>query len=352
MGKEHRVGYIDILRAIACISVIMIHASARYVVSDFGSFNFWVADIFDGISRIGVPLFLMISGALLLDENYVFQKEKHKKHILRLIGFFLFWSVFYCITFDIIGQLVVKHQPVVFRLLILSLITGPAHLWFMYLIVGLYLIVPLLRLWVTDKNKRYVEYFLVLSAFFTFCIPNIIDIACLYHDSFLVLNDVLEDCLQLRYVGGYTAYFLLGWYMHNYALEQKRRMMLYVLGVMGSMVSIVGTYILSVTNGRSVLMYDNLSLNVLFPAAAVFVFIKTRYHSIHRPHCIIESVQKNSFGIYAVHLFWVEALHTVFASLHFQNTLIVIPIVFAIALFMSYLCTVVLRKIPLVKQMV
>ena len=98
MTKSNRIVYMDVLRVIACFSVIMIHSSAQYVVKDIGSFNFWVGNIFDGLARIGVPLFIMISGALMLDKNYQFSTQKIIKHIIRMIVF-LFFGRFYIVLY-------------------------------------------------------------------------------------------------------------------------------------------------------------------------------------------------------------------------------------------------------------
>ena len=180
MTKSNRIVYMDVLRVIACFSVIMIHSSAQYVVKDIGSFNFWVGNIFDGLARIGVPLFIMISGALMLDKNYQFSTQKIIKHIIRMIVFFVFWSVLYCFIFNIVDSIIIKHESIDIIKIIGSLIKGHYHLWFVYLIIGLYLIVPLLRLWVNDTNKKYVEYFIILSIIFTYIIPQIISIGSNY----------------------------------------------------------------------------------------------------------------------------------------------------------------------------
>lgn len=59
----------------------LIHSSAPYVIENFGSLNFWIGKIFDGLARIGVPLFVMISGALMLDKKYNFSKQKLIEYI-------------------------------------------------------------------------------------------------------------------------------------------------------------------------------------------------------------------------------------------------------------------------------
>ena len=78
---KNRIYYLDILRVIACLCVILIHSSSQYVVKEVGSLNFWTGNIIDGFSRVAVPIFVMISGALLLNKNYNYTEKKLIKHI-------------------------------------------------------------------------------------------------------------------------------------------------------------------------------------------------------------------------------------------------------------------------------
>ncbi len=226
--QNNRIFYLDVLRVIACLAVIIIHTSASYVTKDIGSINFWTGNIFDGLARIGVPLFVMISGALMLDKNYDFSNKKQIKHITKMILFFVFWSTIYCLVFKILEPLV-KGQSLDLFDAAKALITGHRHLWFIYLIIGLYLIVPLLRLWVKDENKKYVEYFLLLSIVFTFIIPQIVKIGSYYYPIIQSGYDSTIDKMHLQYIGGYTAYFILGWYLNTYDFKDKK--LIYWLGV-------------------------------------------------------------------------------------------------------------------------
>ncbi len=61
--SNKRVYYLDILRVIACVSVIMIHTSGGYVDANFNGLDFYVGNIFDSLLRIVVQLFVMVSGA-------------------------------------------------------------------------------------------------------------------------------------------------------------------------------------------------------------------------------------------------------------------------------------------------
>lgn len=88
MVKNNRIVYMDVLRVIACFAVIMIHSSSSYVIENLGSLNFWIGNVSDSLARIGVPLFVMVSGALMLDEKYNFSAQKLIEHIKKMIIFF------------------------------------------------------------------------------------------------------------------------------------------------------------------------------------------------------------------------------------------------------------------------
>ena len=349
--NKNRIFYLDILRVISCLLVIIAHCSADYVVKDIGSFNFWVGNFFDALAKVSVPIFVMISGALMLDKDYEFNTKKLIKHITKMIIFFIFWSVVYCLLYKILWQIIVKHELVDVISIIDSLIKGHYHLWFIYLIVGLYLIVPLLRLWVKDENKKYVEYFLLLSLIFTYTIPTIINIGSQYSDLFKSLNEIVEKYLQLKYVGGYTTYFILGWYIHNYDIKNKK--IVYILSFLGLCVSIFGTYILSATTGKALQMYSFFSLNILFQTLGVFLVIKDRFRNVqNKDNKFIKYVSKYSLGIYAVHVLAITIIDKIVREISFELAIIYIPIVFIFAFALSYLISFTFSKMPILKKVV
>ena len=329
----------------------MIHSSATYVTKDIGSFNFWIGNILDSLARVGVPLFVMISGTIMLDRNYEFNTKKLIKHITKMVIFFVVWSAIYCLIFNILGQFFLKHESINIIKIIGSFIQGHYHLWFVYLIVGLYLIVPLLRLWVKDENKKYVEYFIILSIIFTYILPQIINVGRNYSNLFEHLDNILEKKLYLEYVGGFTTYFILGWYMHNYSIRNKKIM--YFLGILGLMVSIIGTYILSTSTGKPIQMYGNLSLNVLFQSIAIFLFIKTKRINVqYRQNKCIKSISENSLGIYAIHALLVTIIYRILDEIDSENAIINIPIVFILSFIIAFFISFILRKVPFLRRIV
>ena len=345
--SSRRIYYLDVLRVVACMAVVMIHASAPYLGKDIGSFNFWVGNVLDSLSRVAVPLFVMISGALMLDEKYVYTAEKLKKHIMKLAIFFVFWSAFYTLVFGIIAN-VAKGDPLDVADIILNFIKGHYHLWFVYLIIGLYLILPLLRLWVKKANKKYVWYFIELSMIFAFVLPQIIEIGSYYCDDFDVLKS-LENKVAVHYAYGYTIYFVLGWYLNNFVLKNKK--MVYYMGIIGAFATIMGTYILSITTGQALQMYSNFGLNVLLQSVAIFVFIKNRFsRETANEKEIVKVISKYSLGIYAIHALIIEVAHLVLNNVDFDVAIIVIPIVFVSAFSISLLMSFIASRMPLLKK--
>ena len=91
----------DILRILAILAVIMIHVSAPFVINyQPNSLQFTVGNIFDSISRIGVPFFVLISGTFMLDENKELSINKLSKKILKLLTILIVWSAFYALVYN------------------------------------------------------------------------------------------------------------------------------------------------------------------------------------------------------------------------------------------------------------
>lgn len=347
--KNGRIYYLDILRVIACLSVIIIHSCESFVTENIGSADYYAGNFFSCLASVAVPLFLMISGALMLDEGYEFSKKKLVSHIRKMIILFMFWSATYCVIFEVLRNIFIKHKAVSAIHIIGTLIKGPYHFWFIYLIIGLYLIIPLLRLWVKIENKKYIEYFLILSIIFTFIIPQIISVGTNYSSIFIPLNKIIENNLCIKYVGGYTSYYILGWYLVNYDFKHKK--LIYALGILGFILSLSGTYIISANVGHLVQVSTNLTLNVLLQATALFFFVKDKF-SDAKENKFISSVSKNSLGIYAIHLAIVNTIYKIPKILGINIATINIFLIFIVAFTISWVISVIFNKIPYLRKVV
>ena len=168
MAVEHsvskRVIYFDILRVVAIFAVVAVHISAQHWLDVDVSSRAWFAfNLYCTTGKWSVPIFVMISGALFLGRDTTIRTIL-KKNVLRMAGVFVFWSGCYALI-----SLIFRRSPLfdVFS----QFITGHYHLWFLYMIVGLYLLIPLLRPIV--QNETLTRYFLLLALVFTFLLPQL-----------------------------------------------------------------------------------------------------------------------------------------------------------------------------------
>ena len=348
--NPNRLFYFDILRAAACLCVVMIHVSAQYVLKEVGSLEFWIGNLFDSMSRAGVPLFVMISGALMLDEDYTFTKEKWFRHIIKMFLFFVFWSIVYSLVYQICIPFIKDEEINVFSI-VRSLLKGHYHLWFVPMIIGLYLMVPLLRLWIKRQNKQYVEYFLILSFIFSFLIPQSIDLLVCINSKFKFLYEVIEN-LHIKYTSGFTSYFILGWYLHNYELTHKK--LLYSLGFAGVCISFLGTYgVFAYAHSSELIFYSNFSVNVLLHSIAIFVFAKSTYGNVQYSstflHMATSLIIRNSLGVYAVHAIVLTVVSPLLSQIH---VLIAVPSIFVVCTIISLIISLVINKIPFFRKFV
>ena len=143
---------IDLLKIICCISVIIIHVSANYIndIKNYKNEMFYI-NLLNSITRFAVPCFIMISGYFAISnrkkDNYItFYKKKVKTIIIPMIIFTLIYLII------AIFNIVLGNSERTFKSLFVTLITGELeyHMWYLYMIIPIYIITPLL--W-NIKNK-------------------------------------------------------------------------------------------------------------------------------------------------------------------------------------------------------
>ena len=159
-----RIIYFDVLRIVAVFAVVVLHVCSRRFIVAFPSTEWEVLNVYDSLTRWGVPVFVMISGALFLDEKKDFSiKRLYRKNVVHIICAFGCWSF--------VSQLtkIDSHTTVVS--FVQGCIEGPFHLWFLKMLLGLYVVVPILRRVVQDRKTEL--YFLMIALLTAFLLPLI-----------------------------------------------------------------------------------------------------------------------------------------------------------------------------------
>ena len=347
MIPKKRVVYFDYLRIFAAFSVVVLHVSAsKWNSAEIGTFEWNVMNLFDGLQRWNVPVFVMISGALFLGREISLRKL-FTKNILKIVIVYLFWSLIFALWNTLIEHnYSIKH-------FLREIVIGHYHMWFLLMIIGLYIIVPLLNLIV--KNRRMMRYFMVLAFVFAFAIPEVdAIIKQVIPNISELISKILSDT-NLHFVLGYSGYFILGYYIAHTEIAKKAEIVIYCLGLVGVAFTIGGTACFSNwLHNPTEILYGNLTINTLLVSIAVFVFFKQHLNiplKTQKKQNWIIFMSKCTLGIYLVHPIFIEALvkYANITVLSFNPILSIVLLSLAIFI-ISFVTSMLLNKIPVINK--
>ena len=339
MMDRHKIFWIENLRALACITVILLHLSGPWLTQLQGvNVKVWsIVAIIHSITRFCVPVFLMITGTLLLNRNYnVF--DFYRSKMIRVIRPLLYWSIFYIalfISFDIhSGKLysIIDVGLFVFN----SLIYGAAyHFWYLYLLLSLYLFIPLFANYYVRLNKKQIELILVFWI--------IILISAQVFEQNMILH-------YLRLTFGYFGYIVLGNYLYNFEIDKRLNNTLailsLILGFILTFYPVYITYIQKETVASQWFYY--LNANVAFISIGVFLLAKNLNFKLN----VITSIAKHSFGIYFIHLFYIMFLNKIALPIQFLSLPVQLFVNTFLVLALSYTSILLLNRVPSIKYYV
>lgn len=324
--------YIIYLRVIATVFVVLIHASTGFLNHiDTNAFDWNYANWINAATRCSVPIFVAISGSLLLqkDENTL---KFYKKRIPKLIYPFLFWTfvylIYYFYRYTNFESLSLERILTITQDKILH--GANAHLWYLYMIIGVYLTIPFLRKIITQSSIKEIELFLLFWLLAMF-----------------VSNKGLYTVMpkfDLTFFSGYVGYLVLGYYLTVKSFNKKR--IIYILGYFLIIIIIGwGTYLLN-QDGKKL---NTFLYNYLFPTTALattflFLWIKAWKKDNNNTPKWIAIIDRYSFGIYLSHIIPLNFLHPLLSK--YMGTAWGIPLATISTIIASVGITYLLRKIP------
>ena len=199
-----------------------------------------IYNICNGASRWGVPVFVMMSGALFLPRE-IPTKTLYKKYILRMAIAYIVWSAFYAVV-DPIGQFVFTEGYQLSLVEIVgNFISGAVHLWFLPMIIGLYMCIPLIKQLI--KKDNLIKYFLILS--FVFCFirtqTELVSVNLLSGNAQIIFEHIntLFKNFNVNLIFGFSSYFILGYCLNKTDIRKKHRTIIYILDVIGLVLTII-----------------------------------------------------------------------------------------------------------------
>lgn len=345
---KERIIYLDLLRIFATFAVIIAHTSAQNWFSvNIKSLEWNLFNIWDSAMRWSVPVFAMISGALFLGPNKKINiKNLYTKNICRIATVFIFWSFVYDVYF-VINDKITGHM------FIINLIAGHYHMWFLFMIAGFYIIVPLVR--EITKNDYLMKYYLIVSFIFNFVLNTFLNIIVNLFElnsrkSIAILNGHFNN-MQINFIIGYTFYYIVGYYLSSKKMSKKERIFIYILALIGFFSTVILSIIVSrLKNEPWAGAYGDFMINVMFESIGMFVFIKNIKVSI-KWRKIILTISKYTFGIYLIHPLILEILNN---SLEFNtlsfNPILSVPIISILIFVIGAIMSSILNRIPILKD--
>jgi len=336
--------WLDTLRAIAVLGVIVIHISSPLVKMEYGKnmSYWWIGNIVDCCVRFSVPLFLMLSGATLLVKEYKLG-EFYKKRFLRVLVPFLFWMVVYWVYRWF--MLMPKQQPHELQSILqwavnLFLKEGISkHFWYIYMIVFIYLFVPFMGKGLRSLNHSAILYLLLGWGILTY-VCNSIPLN-MYSWSGQYASRFLGYFL-------YSGYLVLGYFLTKLPfISTKIRYLSSFVFLLSIATSAVLTYIFSKqAHSLDLTLYSYLTVNTIIQSIAIFLWIKDSKIKNKYISTLQSAISNYSYGIYLVHIMIIGIFfnHGIYWAM--AHPLVSLPFVILITLITSFVIIYILRKLP------
>ncbi len=339
--KPQNIDWISNIRLVALYAVIILHCSAPLLMA-FGKVppsDWWTADFFNAITRFAVPAFVMVTGALTLNREYEIG-DFLKKRLTRVVIPFLFWSLVYIwyswyieeITFtgDIWGDVKqVLHQ----------LRDGSSyHLWYVYMLIGLYFFIPVIGKFVRNASEKEIVYFLVV-----------------WFGVMLITQPYLSHynpAVDMHYFAGYAGYLVLGHYLafKDFNIKNLRLWMvlLFIFSVL--LIAFGSRWLIGYTKWPGTMLYEPVNPAVVMLSSSAFIFFKLTVPKVS-PRVIRwrDFAGKYNYGLYLGHALVLYFLEDPLGiSSTFCAPIIAIPLRALICFLITLLLVWIINKIPFI----
>lgn len=346
MTKNSRIVFLDFVRVFACFLVILVHASENF----YGSPNpgemagpvSWLANesdrlwvsVYDGFSRMSVPLFIIVSAFLLApvkETETMF--DFYKRRFLRILPPFFIFMGLYCLLPLAFGNIDVDTAMTDFTLIPFNFPSLAGHLWFLYPLISVYLFLPIISPWLRKATAKEERFFILLFALST-CMPFLRRwFGPLWGECFW------NEYHMLWYFAGYLGYVVTAHYIRAHLSWNRRRRIAVGLPLMlvGAAVTILSFYVQATPLTELVtpeleIGWSFCTLNVFALTTGAFLLFTTIPDG-DEPAVVLQ-LSRLSFVIYLMHIFWLGLWVNLFKTDLAFPTVAAIPAI-AVCTFLS-----------------
>lgn len=329
MNNSQRVVWLDVVRLVAMFTVVCCHSTDPFnfcpdsSVGNIGEIKLWGA-VYGALLRPCVPLFVMLTGALLLPVSTPDTAAFYRKRIGRVFFPFVLWGLLYNLFpwflgllgfapdtlltfFPYSGDDATQQSLAVSMKWIseipLNFAPVPVHLWYIYLLIGLYLYMPVFSAWVEQASEKAKLWFLVAWG-----VTTLLPYYFQYVSPYIWGSCSWNQFHALYYFAGFNGYLLLGHYLRRHIAPLSRVVLLGLPSfAVGYAVTFLGfrhvTALPECTDEMLELFFTYNSLNVVMMTIPVFMLISHVRIASSRIVAMLANLTACGFGVYMVHYF-------------------------------------------------
>lgn len=340
-SRQSYLVWLDNSRILAILAVVLVHVSVIPLTdSEVGSEYWWYGNIYSSMVRWAVPVFVMISGALLLDQN---KREDlavfYQKRISRILWPILFWSPFYLLL-GFRKNLLLGDLPS-FAELAKILLSGQAnnHMWFMYMILGLYVFTPFFRMIIANSTDKELIIFVVVTFI----------IAAGYSAYRSFYPDSGPGLFVISFIS-YIPYYFMGHLLRHSAIKPSKTV-LYAICGLSFIATAIGCYFVSTWHDlrTGLYFYNYLSVTVIPMSISIMFIFKTWtnpvFSKIHT-----EKIASLTLGIYLIHQIPIVIFNSKHIGLLSYNPALAVPVTTFLVCITSLAGALIISKLPYLKR--
>ena len=357
MSTKNRIFYYDALRALAIIGIVCTHVAANFAAKSYliNTNSYFLAIFFNHFRNFAVPIFVMLSGALLLNRDLppiVFLKKRFNRVVVPLI----FWTIIFGLF-----SIIFLHFPfsidTFLKMFFVEEGTLGGLFWFIWMIIVVYIWIFIInKIFSFDRAKKYFSTFVKLS------------VIALVIYSIIVTLDLFSPPNKLVHYSQFIGYALLGYYLANTDFTKGKianflKLTPLKLGIL-SLILFIGlylTYISGIIIPTSVSLHEHFSTSHFYILLIILnssLFLSFRYLSESNNGFIkkiesgksaklITSISRHSFGIYFIHMLIIYLINIITKyQLFTKNPMKVIPLLIVVVFLSSWFIIWCIDKIP------
>ncbi|MTD27189.1 acyltransferase [Erwinia sorbitola] len=331
---------IKLLTLIATYLVILLHTAAI----PFSTFHSaWsIAVMYDALGRISFPLFLLIAGYISLNKNESLLSTL-KTRVLDLLLPLIAWTVIYFIY-----NRMANGSTTAFSLL--DLLSTPAygHLWFIYTLILLFLVTPLLNTFIQHGSQQRINYILAVW----FALASVYMLFDNFKETVLE-NHPAQIPSNIDMVVYLSGFYIIGGVVRRYKLSPKVTIAT-IIFILSAVLTAVMGYSLSISIGEpnEIFLFYSAPTIVTLALACFFMLLNAPLQFSRRVNLIIRTLARLSVGIFFVHMLVLETLLRLWSvSFNDYYSVLSIPGVALVSFMVSALLIYLMERVPGLKRL-